>query len=175
MPDCLLEGDAMITDRPGIFLIIQTADCLPVFVVDEERRAIAAVHCGWRGTAKRVLQKCVETMRSSFGCAPDALLVALGPCIAATCYEVGEDVLMEFIRAGFPEDLFQPHPESERKYDLDLEKANRIQLTELGVSGANIHSVQLCTHCDDSLLSYRRDRTTTNRLLNFIGLIPHTI
>lgn len=174
-PDELLEGDAMITDRPGILLIITTADCLPVFVVDEQKRAIAAVHCGWKGTAKRVLQKTVEAMRLSYGCAPESLVVALGPCIATTCYEVGEDVLTEFVRAGIAEDVFQPHPGRENKYDLDLEKANRIQLTELGVHEENILAIRLCTHCDDNLLSYRRDRKTARRMLNFIGLLSGSI
>lgn len=169
--DSPLEGDAMVTDRPGILLVIETADCLPVLMVDVEKKAIAAVHCGWMGTKKRILQKTVITMVSSFGSAPESLLVAMGPCIAPSCYEVGEDVLSEFARAGLSADVFQKHPQRRNKYFLDLNKANRTQLAELGVKEENMATVDLCTHCDDSLLSYRRDRKTERRLVNFIGLI----
>jgi YfiH family protein len=169
--DCRLDGDAAVTDLPGILLIIETADCLPIFLVDVERKAIAAVHCGWMGTAKRIVQKTVKTMASYFGSASESMAVAMGPCIAGSCYEVGEDVRAEFVRASLPQDLFQPHPERKDKYYLDLDQANRLQLAELGVSKENIASVELCTHCDDCLLSYRRDRKTSRRLLNFIGLI----
>jgi YfiH family protein len=169
-PDGLFEGDAMITDQPGILLIITTADCLPVFLVDAEKKAVAAVHCGWKGTAKRVLQKTVETMRSSFGSAPESVLAAMGPRIGESCYEVGEDVYTEFVHSGFPKNVFQRHPRRENKYYLDLAKANRIQLLEMGVKEVSIVSVELCTHCDESLLSYRLDRRTSRRLMNFIGL-----
>jgi YfiH family protein len=170
MPDSLLEGDAMVTDRPGILLVISTADCLPLFLVDAEKRAVAAVHCGWKGTVKRVLQKTVKTMRSNFGSAPESVLAAMGPRIAGSCYEVGEDVRFEFIHAGLPRDVFQPHPRRENKYYLDLNKSNRIQLLEMGVQEGNIVSIDLCTHCDKDLLSYRRDWKTSQRLMNFIGL-----
>lgn len=171
VPDSRLEGDAMITDRPGILLIIETADCLPIFLVDVDRKAIAAAHCGWIGTAKRILQETVKTMTSNFGSASKSMVVAMGPCIAGSCYEVGEDVLAEFIRAGLPQDVFQRHSKREDKFYLDLEQANRTQLAELGVREENIATVELCTHCDDDLLSYRRDRKTARRLLNFIGLV----
>lgn len=170
-PDRIMEGDAMITDQPGFLLIIKTADCLPVFLVDKERKAVAAVHCGWMGTKKRVLQKTVETMKSSFGSDPESMLTAMGPCIASRCYEVGEDVFAEFVQSGFPRETFRNHPKWKNKYLLDLINANRMQLTESGVRRENIVSVDLCTHCDENLLSYRRDRKTVRRLLNFIGLI----
>jgi len=165
----------MITDQPEILLIIKTADCLPVFLVDVERKTIAAVHCGWKGTKKRVLQKTVRTMNSSFGSAPESMLVAMGPCIASSCYDVGEDVFSEFVQTGLSRDVFQKHPKRKNKYFLDLNKANRIQLTEVGVQKENIVSVDVCTHCDDNLLSYRRDRKTTQRLMNFVGLICREI
>jgi len=170
LPERPLDGDALITDRPGILLLITTADCLPVFLVDVEGKAIAAVHCGWMGTKRRVLQKTVEAMGSSFGSDPGSLLVAMGPCIAADCYEVGEDVFSEFVQAGLSEDVFQKHSEKKNKYFLNLRKANRMQLAESGVQPENVSAVDLCTHCDDKLLSYRRDRITDRRLINFIGM-----
>ena len=69
-PDGRLEGDALITSTPGLFLVVKTADCLPVLVVDESRRVVAAVHCGWRGTWKRILEQVVGVLRDRYGCDP---------------------------------------------------------------------------------------------------------
>jgi len=175
IPDTSLEGDAMITTQPGILLVIKTADCLPVFIVDMKEKAIGAVHCGWKGTVKRICQKTVEAMASCFGSEPRSMLVGMGPCIATGCYEVGEDVFEEFKQSGLSHSVFHSHPQRKNKYFLDLVQANRLQLTELGVPEENIVSVALCTHCDDTLLSYRRDRKTRRRLVNFIGKNCRTI
>jgi len=101
-----LDGDALMTNVPGLLLVIRTADCLPVFLVDEKNRAVAAVHCGWRGTEKRILEKAVKAMGEAYGSRPGETLAALGPCIGAACYEVGPEVRAGFLRAGFPETHF---------------------------------------------------------------------
>ncbi len=82
MPNKKLEGDALMTDVPGLLLVIRTADCLPVLLVDEENRAVAAVHCGWRGTEKRILEKAVTAMGEAYGSKPADILAALGPASA---------------------------------------------------------------------------------------------
>ena len=105
-PDRKLEGDALMTNVPGLLLVIRTADCLPVLLVDEKNRAVAAVHCGWRGTEKRILENAVRAMGEVYGSRPGEMLAALGPCIGAACYEVGPEVCTGFVRAGFPETLF---------------------------------------------------------------------
>ncbi len=93
---------------PGLLLIIKTADCLPVLLVDESRRVIAAVHCGWSGTLQLVLEKVVLGMMERYGCRNADLLAGFGPCIGGDCYEVGEDVRRGFAGAGFPAELFEP-------------------------------------------------------------------
>ncbi|MDP2958132.1 MAG: polyphenol oxidase family protein, partial [Longimicrobiales bacterium] len=102
VPAGKLEGDALMTDVPGLLLVIRTADCLPVFLVDKRNRAAAAVHCGWRGTEKRILEKAAEAMGRAYGSEPGAMLAALGPCIGSACYEVGPEVRESFLGAGFP-------------------------------------------------------------------------
>ncbi len=97
-PDKKLEGDALMTNVPGLLLVIRTADCLPVLLVDEKNRAVAAVHCGWRGTEKRILEKAVRAMGEAYGSRPGEMLAALGPCIGAACYEVGPEVCTGFSR-----------------------------------------------------------------------------
>jgi YfiH family protein len=200
VPAAKLEGDALVTDVPGILLVVRTADCLPVLLADPARRAVAAVHCGWRGTQKRILEKTVQAMGRAFGSKPGDLLAALGPCIGPACYEVGPEVRESFEKAGFPPSVFNERPEagaeggmaplarqkrghagrghvpevrvpsSSGKSLLDLRAANVWLLEGLGVKRANVWTADACTHCDPGLLSYRRHKGEPRRMYNFIGL-----
>lgn len=179
VPPEKLEGDALMTNVPGLVLVIRTADCLPVLLVDEENRAVAAIHCGWRGTEKRILEKAVQTMGEVYGSKPATMLAALGPCIGAACYEVGVEVKKAFIKAGFPEGLFVERgklpaiqvPNYQGKYLLDLREANIWLLRELGFKKTNIFNPgPTCTHCEPRLLSYRRNSSDLRRMYNFVSL-----
>ena len=164
------RGDAMITNIQELLLIIKTADCLPVLIVDESRKVIAAVHCGWRGTSKRVIQKAIQGMIDHYGCRSSTLLVALGPCIGSECYEVGDDVFHTFKKTGLSTEFFRDHPSKEKKYLFDLEGENISQMMSFGIEKENVCSTGCCTHCEESLLSYRRDRDRAGRMLSFIGM-----
>lgn len=168
-PEDVLAGDALLTDRQGILLVIKTADCLPVLIVDPKTKALAAVHCGWRSTSQKLVQKVVKCLEEHFQCDPSSLLVALGPCIGKDCYEVGEDVRKEFEERGLTNDVFLPHAQHAGKFYLDLRMATRHQLMDGGVKDSNISLVDLCTHCEESLLSYRRSPQKEGRMLSFIG------
>lgn len=170
LPFRRMEGDALVTDRRGILLIIKTADCLPVLVVDPLKRVVAAVHCGWKGTLKRVIVKTLRSIEQAFGSDLTSLSVALGPCIGRSCYEVGKDVKDKFESKGLRSGDFESHPSREDKYLFDLRGANRSQILEMGVPEDQIFSDDACTHCEEDLLSYRRDRDHAGRLINFIGL-----
>jgi YfiH family protein len=170
IPEKKLKGDAMITGLPFLLLIIRTADCLPVLVVDESRRVIAAIHCGWRGTSERVTQKAIHRMKDRYGCNPASLFVALGPCIGHECYEVGEDVYQSFEKEGLSTEFFRNHPLRRRKYLFDLKGANLSQMVSIGVKEKNVFSVDICTHCHESLPSFRRDKDRAGRTLSFIGM-----
>jgi len=170
-PGRKLEGDALMTNVPGLLLVIRTADCLPVLLVDEENRAAAAVHCGWRGTQKRILEKAVKAMGKAYGSKPAEMNAALGPCIGAACYEVGAEVRKAFVEAGFPERLFCGAPGRERKFLLDLREANLWLLQEMGFAKSHLFNAgPVCTHCEPRLLSYRRNSADPRRMYNFIGL-----
>lgn len=170
IPKGNLEGDAMITDLPFLFLIIETADCLPVFIVSQSPKVIAAVHCGWKGTRKRVIQRAIQRMRDHYGCDPSVLLVALGPCIEGRCYEVGEDVLQDFEKDGHSTEFFQNHPSHKGKYLFDLKEVNISQMVSLGIKKDNILSMDICTHCHKEFSSYRRDKDRAGRVLSFTGI-----
>lgn len=174
-----LEGDALITNVPGLLLVIRTADCLPVLLVDPEENAVAAVHCGWRGTERRILDKAVRAMGEAFGSKPANMSAALGPCIGPACYEVGPEVRKAFLEAGFPASVFVERghlpairiPNYEGKYLLDLRQANIWLLRGLGFRPSHIFNAgPVCTHCEPRLLSYRRHPADPRRMYNFIGL-----
>ena len=180
-PEKKLEGDALMTKVPGLLLVIRTADCLPVLLIDPENKAVAAVHCGWRGTEKRILEKAVKAMSEAYGSKPGEMLAALGPCIGAACYEVGPEVRKAFLEAGFPPSVFVERghlpairiPNYQGKYLLDLRAANVWLLGQLGFKKAHIlNTGPVCTHCEPRLLSYRRHPADPRRMYNFIGLLP---
>lgn len=168
-PAGYLRGDALVTALPRLLLVIKTADCLPVLLVEEKAKIIGAVHCGWKGTRKRVIQSVVRSIKEHYGINPSSLLVALGPCIGPECYEVGEDVRQSFDQEGLSLDIFTPHPRHKGKYLLDLRAANLMQLLSLGVKRENIFSVDFCSHCSVAHPSWRRDSEKESRMLSFIA------
>lgn len=179
-PALKLEGDALMTNVRGLLLVIRTADCLPVLLIDEENRAVAAVHCGWRGTQERILEKAVKAMGEAYGSKPADMLAALGPCIGPACYEVGPEVRAAYLQAGFPASVFAERgrlpaiqvPNLKGKYLLDLREANIWLLRELGFKKAHVFNAgPVCTHCEPRLLSYRRNSADPRRMYNFIGLL----
>ena len=178
-PGQKLEGDALMTNKSGLLLVIRTADCLPVLLVDEANRAVAAVHCGWRGTEKRILAKAVKAMGEAYGSKPGEMLAALGPCIGAACYEVGPEVRDGFLKAGFPPSVFavrghvpEVHvPLLKQKYLLDLRAANTWLLRAMGFKKGNVFEPgPACAHCEPRLLSFRRNPHDPRRMVNFVGL-----
>jgi len=189
-----LVGDGLITATPGLLLAIQTADCLPVVVVDTKRRAAGVFHAGWRGTVKRIVEKGVGEMRRYFGTRPRDITAAVGPGVHKCCYNVGPDVRDHFesqfdcagelfhevkesdpVREKYPL-LFLTarapgHSELPNKIFLDLVEANRRQLLAAGVPARNITASPLCTACRiDVLFSYRAEKGITGRLMGVVGI-----
>ena len=195
-PDEPPAGDGLITNTPGLLLAIQTADCLPVTVVDRRKRAIGVFHAGWRGTVKRIVEKGVGEMHRHFGSRPGDLEAAIGPGVHNCCYTVGEEVRENFeSQFGYAKALFHEIKESDpvrEKYPmlfltarapghsnlpikifLDLVEANRRQLLDAGVPRKNIGASPLCTSCNvDLLFSYRAEKGTTGRLMGVAGIKP---
>jgi len=159
------DADASVTGQPGMLLAIETADCLPVLIVDPIRRRVAAAHAGWRGTAARVTQSAVRAMVDTGSKAED-LLVALGPSIGPCCYEVGPEVEAAFGPSGAG---FFVTGTADRKH-LDVAAANRAQLEEVGIAPSRIDSVGHCTKCrEDLFFSYRRDGGSAGRMISAVG------
>jgi hypothetical protein len=157
------EGDGSLASAEGFLLGIETADCLPILLVDPVRRVIAAVHAGWRGTAAGIAARAVEAMIDLGSRAAD-LVAALGPCIGACCYEVGPELRDSFGELAH-EVLCRRGGEREH---LDIQKANRLMLRARGVT--QIHEVAECTACHPQhYYSYRRDGRGGGRMISFVG------
>ena len=156
------EADGLLTSQAGHLLGVRTADCLPLLYVDRDRRAVAAVHAGWRGTAKGIAARAVERMRQEFGSPPDDLEVAMGPGIGPCCYEVGSEVADQFASFAIHKG---PKPR------LNLLEANRVQLMESGVNESRVWIAGMCTACSaDQFYSHRREGTKAGRMLAVIGI-----
>jgi YfiH family protein len=185
------SADASISKTPNLLLGIQTADCVPILLLDPKKRAVAAVHAGWRGTLQRIVEKTIGRMKMEFKTDPRDLFAAIGPAIGECCYEVGTEVAAAFhsqfanapewfdeLRTGdepnplqwlnqFPPG-HQPPPKNVR---LDLRKANRAQLLTAGLHPQNIFVSDLCTACrPDLLFSYRKQGSESGRMMSVIGI-----
>ncbi len=155
---CLGEGDALLENKAGRLVGVKTADCLPILIVDERLRAVAAVHAGWRGSARQIAARAVDAMRREFGSRPEDLHAALGPGIGACCYEVGAEVAAA---CGIPAD---------GPVRLNLVQINRRQLRGAGVDPSRIYSADLCTRCRSEFHSFRRDGDRAGRMISFAGV-----
>jgi len=187
------RGDASVTRTPGLLLAVQTADCVPILLLDPGNRAVAAVHAGWRGTLRRILGKTVGRMQMEFGSRPQDLLAAIGPAIGGCCYQVGTEVASAFaaqfsnaadffdeLRTGGEPNPLQwlnrmppGHQPAPNKVLLNLRAANRWQLLEAEVPEQNIVTSDLCTACHTELLfSYRKEGSRSGRLMSVVGILP---
>jgi YfiH family protein len=195
----VLRGDATMTDVPGLLLGVQTADCVPVLVVDTKKKVVAAFHAGWRGTLKRIVERGVGTMQLRYGSKPKDLIATIGPAIGACCFAVGDEVRWEFeSQFTYAPKLFSEVYDSDpvrEKYPLlfltarapghsnigpqthlDLFEANRMQLLDAGLSAKNVHVVGECSACTYTrdgrrkYFSHRAEHGFTGRMMGVVGI-----
>jgi len=159
-----LEYDGLITNGPDRFLAILTADCLPIFVVDQKKKVIAAIHAGRQGTALHITGKALKKMREAFGCQSGDLLIGIGPSIGPFCYEIDEKVFQQ---------EWKPFSASKGagKWLVDLAQINIAQMKNEGIQEEQIFRIDLCTHCHSDLYFSYRKEGQTGRQLSFIGII----
>jgi polyphenol oxidase len=194
----VLRGDGLMTDVPGVVLGVQTADCVPVIVVDVRRRAVAAFHAGWRGTLARIVERGVGAMRLRYGSRPHDLVAAVGPAIGPCCYSVGEEVRSEFeSQFAYAPELFSEVYDSDparEKYPLlfmtarapghsnlgpqihlNLWEANRRQLLDAGIPAKRVTVVGECTACalvdgHKKYFSHRAESGFAGRMIAAVGV-----
>lgn len=165
-----LECDGIVTNQPGVMIGVTVADCVPVLLLDPEKRAAAALHAGWKGTANGIVRRGVAALVEQFGSRPGDILAAVGPSIGPCCYEVDGPVMEAFRKGGHGWDLFARATGAD-SWRLDLSAANRQQLLAAGIRDENIELSGRCVSCEpDLFFSYRRDKGDTGRQMGFIML-----
>lgn len=167
--DSIAATDALITDEPGLPLLLCFADCTPILLLDPVHRAVGIAHGGWKGTVQKIAAGTVQAMQAAFGTRPAEVLVGIGPAIGPCCYEVGDEVAAQFA-AAFP-GATELLPVVEGHTHLDLWQANQYQLEQVGVKPEHIDRADTCTACNSELFfSYRADGGRTGRIGAVIAL-----
>lgn len=165
------DVDGLITNESGVALVTQYADCTPLLFCDPQKKVIATSHAGWRGTVKLIGKVTVEKMVSEFGCNPEDIIAAIGPCIGPCCYEVDEPVYSEFSKLQLNlKSIFTPKYQGH--YMLDLREANKQILLNSGIKEENLDVADICTCCNSSELhSHRATAGKRGNLAAIIELI----
>lgn len=144
IPDC----DALIVAEPKIPVMILVADCAPVLLVDPVRRVLAVVHAGWRGAVAGVTSRTLGEMQKVFGTKTEEVLAAVGPCLCADCFEVGEEVAAQAARTCVIGGYEKPH--------LDLRALVQHDLKSAGVLAVNVEVLERCPRCEnEAFFSHR--------------------
>ena len=165
--------DGMITNIPGITLVTKYADCVPLYIIDTHKKAIGLSHAGWRGTVGMIGLITVKKMIECFGSDPKDMHAVIGPSICNDCYEVGKEVIDEFMKA-FTEDTYDIifNKNASGSYQLNLWEANRQVFLKAGLNADNIQISGVCTSCNDELLfSHRKTNGKRGSLAAFLTLL----
>lgn len=158
------EGDALITDRSNVAIGVFTADCVPILFLDKNKKVLAAVHSGWRGTLKNIAKETINNMVKEYDCNPKDILVYIGPHNRGCCFEIGEEVIEQFKEhKEFSEDMLCGR-------NFNLEEYIVACLIEINIPRDNITTMDYCTYCDErvKLHSYRKQNKSYGRMFSFI-------
>ncbi len=178
------DVDGLITNLPEIILCTFYADCVPLYFVDTQKKAIGLAHSGWRGTVDRMGEQVLKAMEEAFGTRPQDVVAAIGPSICQDCYEVGEEVAEKFMECFSGEGIggdFRGNAFNKRgilqkgvkegKYQLNLQEANRTILVDAGIPKGQIAVSDICTCCNSRLLfSHRASQGKRGNLGAFMEL-----
>ena len=171
--ESLLHGvDALVTDVPGICVAVTTADCVPVLLYAPDKKVVAAIHAGWRGTVQQIVSRTVRLMVEEFGADPSLMQAGIAPSIGPEAFEVGEEVVDAFREAGADFSFIMKRNALTGKAHIDLWEANRLQLLEAGIPAAQIEVSGICTYTHhEDFFSARRLGINSGRILSGIFLI----
>ncbi|WP_310601652.1 peptidoglycan editing factor PgeF [Anaerosporobacter sp.] len=167
-----LEGfDGLITNCDNIPLVTYYADCVPLYFIDTKNKAIGLSHSGWRGTVNKMALHTVEAMTKEFGSNAEDIIAVIGPSICRDCYEVSEDVAVEFMRA-YSKEIADTllEKKADGKYQLDLWLANKANCIEAGIKRENITNSNICTCCNHEIFfSHRASKGMRGNLAAFLA------
>ncbi len=171
IPDTeIKDTDALITNRPGICICVQTADCVPILIFDRQQNVISVVHAGWRGTVTKIVEKTVQKMKFEFNTNPINIIAAIGPSIGPNIYEVGNEVV-DAVRERFTHTENLLIKNGSGKFHFNLWEANKQLLLENNVHAENIEILGDCSfELADKYYSARREGFETGRMVSGIYL-----
>ena len=164
--------DGLITNEKGIVLATYYADCVPLLIVDTKNKAIGLSHSGWRGTVGKIGKVTIEKMGELYGTKPEDIVACIGPSICRKCYEISEEVAVQF-KEAFPDNIKEILiDKGNGKYQLDLWECNRINFKEAGVLPENIKVTDICTcHNTDVLFSHRGHNGKRGNIGAFLSIV----
>jgi len=165
------ETDALVTNKSGICLCVQTADCVPILLFDPVNNVIAAVHAGWRGTVKKIAEVAVQKMVQKYNSSPENIIAAIGPSISPEIYEVGNEVVEE-VKKSVPNAELLIHKNSSGNFHVNLWEANRQILLENGLSEKHIEILGECSFTEtNKYFSARKEGIATGRMVSGIMIL----
>ena len=158
------EGDALVTNLKNVPLLVFTADCVPVALIDGKNKVIGVAHAGWRGTYEEIAKKTVLKMKEEHGSNPEDIIAVIGPSIGECCYQVSEDLYNKF-KDRFNTTNYELYSIKEDSFYLNLQNINKYSLKFCGVKDENIINTAICTSCNnDKFHSYRMHNKTDKRI-----------
>ena len=164
------EGDALVTNQTQLLLVVRTADCVPVLLVDHQIGIIGAIHAGWRGAVGGIVPKTIQTCVEHFGANAAHMHMAIGPSIGPCCYEIDAQVI-EPLQTRYPDWLGVIQETTEGKGMLDLKKLIWHQILASGIPEHQVEQIGECTRCrDDLFFSYRREGKVNGTMMSGIIL-----
>lgn len=165
-----IDGDALITNVKEVPLLILTADCVPVVIIDPKNKAVGVAHAGWRGTYDKICKNTIDEMIKNYKSNPEDLICVIGPSIGPCCYEVSKDLVEKF-NTNLANHAGEFDIIKDDKYFLDLWKINELTLKDCNVKDKNIINLQICTNCNhDKFYSYRKHNKTPKRIGTMIQI-----
>ena len=163
------EGDFLITSLRGIALGVVTADCLPILMHDTAHNAVAAIHAGWKGSVQQVALRAYEVLQTIYGTQADNVEIFFGPAAKLCCYQIKDDVERQILALPYGA---QSLSYKDTTIFFDTALFNYYQLLSVGIPQSAFKFIcKLCTMCDLTFCSYRRDPDADRRNLSFIGLL----
>lgn len=166
-PTAIQDNDGYVVSESDICPIVMTADCVPVFLYDPQEQIASIVHSGWRGTVQQISSKAVDIMVSK-GSKPENIVTAIGPSAGSCCYEVGEEVLEQFLKA-YGNKAYSFFSATTSPFTVNLWDAIRTSLLNSGLKNTHITQTDLCTICNPYLFfSARNNKAMTGRMASGI-------
>lgn len=159
--DNLYNYDGFITNNKDFVFLAYYADCLPIFMIDKEKKIMALLHSGWRGTDKGIIKECINIFKNKYFSSLEDIVVVFGACISKNNYEIKEDLAMELKKKhNFDTMIIYKN----NKIYLDLQEFNRQLALNEGILDKNIYKNNYCTYSDTEFYSYRRDNTDSRNM-----------